>query len=959
MREVCRAVLGVLFVLLTGGCVLYMPEFDSGIEERLDYEEVTVRFDLRGQNITKSVIAPDEDAIANLNLYAFCDGKLMSQEYFESEDRLEMKLLYGQRYNLYALANMGRVDAPVDEKDFVNSCAYRIEEHCDIGQFLPMSWDCVGFCVDSWADRVMVDLERLVAKVVFSIEKSALKGLEVNSVRLCQSASVVWPFKWEDGSFVTSADEVLDGDHASVSDLEILNAGEQVTFYVMENCHGELLDGNDDPWAKVPDNIADKSSLCTYLEVDCTFREGYFYSGDVTYRMYLGTDGLSNFDVRRNSQLNVSLFLTDDALKEVSWRVEADVSVNGGYANGWQSEGLHSMDDLYVGERFVYTLALKDEVLEHVNQDIASLRLCILDDDGEISENQLFEYERFVHVEDVGDHRRFDVDLLCRRPGYGILGLIDDNGEVLALLDDVYVQKPRIRASDYPLYTFGDEVQADVGFLVLPINASVRKFYVYLIDNDGYNLNSSDGCGFELSLFDLSCGPEGVDAQAVKSLDFWSEAGCNSNDGPLATVYASSTNDGKSAALNSALIRWICNAETAELNLKENNLGITGKLEFCVENLPVALTLVDNGWAGYDDCQLSMVVDNQSNLPLEVQCWQINTGNDDYNAIYRNEILDLYGVEFTRKAYDYVCGSYPSGAAPIYCSTAGFAATGSGVYPLWGIATMNLRNALLYDYMGQDALSHHVDVRFGGGGYVPGLSVKDKLSDGSLKYEIMYGNDPDVDGWNNRGIWLYSAGRLVSKPGTEFDSLQGVTPLSLSAVSSVNMGHISVAYDSNTQNMCAFVSNAELSGVKFNVEVVINASGYVQTTPNGTWGKKVDNYCTSKVSKQVKDISLGTTPVIVDAGAFKEAMNAIYAQSFPDSYNSIGSSNSYQHCAHPTSLEVSLRFSLSGDSATRMIPIVISCPVTLSFYHEQEAVTYAVSVSTTSKVNKVAIVSSI
>jgi hypothetical protein len=173
------------------------------------------------------------------------------------------------------------------------------------------------------------------------------------------------------------------------------------------------------------------------------------------------------------------------------------------------------------------------------------------------------------------------------------------------------------------------------------------------------------------------------------------------------------------------------------------------------------------------------------------------------------------------------------------------------------------------------------------------------------------------------------------------------------------MGHISVGYDANTQNLYAFVSTVDLVGLKFNAEIVVNASGYVQTTPNGTWGKKVDNYCTSKVSKQVKDISLSASPVAVDDGAIKEAMNAIYAQAFFDSYNSIGSANSYQHCAHPTSLEVSLRFSLSGDSAMRMIPITVSTPVTVHFYHTQEAVTYSVTVDTSKKINNMAFVTSL
>lgn len=955
MKIVNIVALTMLSVLFLWGCVSYMPELEA-LEERADIKEVTVRFDLRGQGITRSTISPDEEAINDLNLYAFCDGKLISSQYFEQDNKLELKLLFGHRYNLYALANMGKVVAPVDEEEFIRTCCYRITDHYDMDQFLPMSWSYEGFVVDSWADRITVYLERLVAKVCFSVDKTALKGLEVNSVRLCQSAAAVWPFKFSTGSYVTSSDDVLNGDCASAEDLSALNKGGDVAFYALENCYGDLLAGNTDPWAKVPDNITDKSSLCTYLEVDCTFKDGYFYSGDITYRMYLGTDGLSNFDVRGNSLIKVQLFLTDDALKKVSWRIDAEVSVNAGYAYGWQSEGLHYMDDLYVGERFVYSIALKEEVMSHINGDVETLRLCVLDDCGEIINNQPFECEGFVPVECDGELWYFDADVLCCHPGAGTLGLLDKNGDVLELFDDVLVQKPRIRTSDYPMYESGEEVQADVGLLVLPINDTARNFYVYLIDNDGYNLNSSYGCGFDLSLFDLECTIDGVEKQAESSLEFYAKEGESSNDGPWAVIHARSVNDGDSSELSSALVRWVRNATKAELILNEMNIGFTGKQEFCVENLPITLTLVDNGWAGYAGCQLSMIVDNQSNLPIDIQCWQINTGNDDYNAIYRNEILDLYGVEFTRKVYDYVCGSYPSGVRPIYCSKGSYKTSTSGVYPLWELSTTNIFNALLYDYMGQDALSHHVDVQFEGGGYISCLDIKDSLSDGSMKYEIIYGNDPDNDGWNNRGIWLYSAGKLVSKPGSEFDALYGVTPVSLNAISGGNMGHINVLYDADKQSLCASVSAAGLAGVKLSAEVVVNASGYVQTTPNGTWGKKVDNYCTAKVSKLVNDITLSTSSVVVDGGALKEAMNAIYAQTFFDSYNSIGSSNSYQHSAHPISLEVSLRFSLSGDSSMRMIPIAVSSPPTISFHHTQENVTYSVSVTTSEKINKMAVV---
>ena len=95
---------------------------------------------------------------------------------------------------------------------------------------------------------------------------------------------------------------------------------------------------------------------------------------------------------------------------------------------------------------------------------------------------------------------------------------------------------------------------------------------------------------------------------------------------------------------------------------------------------------------------------------------------------------------------------------------------------------------------------------------------------------------------------------------------------------------------------------------------------------------------------------------MIDGNAVVEAMNAIYSQTFTDSKNMIGAANSYEHRAHPTSLKITLRFSLSGGYANAMVPIVVEHPKSLSFYHSQDALTYTVSISTTEKVNKVAIV---
>jgi hypothetical protein len=377
-------------------------------------------------------------------------------------------------------------------------------------------------------------------------------------------------------------------------------------------------------------------------------------------------------------------------------------------------------------------------------------------------------------------------------------------------------------------------------------------------------------------------------------------------------------------------------------------------VEFGLQYLPITLTLVDNGWAGYADCQISMKVDNPSNFPIMGHCWQLNKVENHYNAIARNEIVDLYGKEFTRQTYEYVCGDFPAGQMPLYCSGSSFSASGNCVCHFPEISTPIISNAALYDYMTQDKLYHHIDAVFENGEPIYDLKAIDNLSDGSMQYNIIYGNDPD--GWDDRGIWLYSGGICISKPATDFDQLSGVNPISLSALAAGETGGIKISYDAGKGGFTACANSAQSVGLQLNTEVTVKASGYVSTTPNGTMFGSEDNYCSSNVSKKVSNVILGLTPVEIDGGAVKSAMNAIYSQTFFDSYNLIGSSNSYAHHAHPTSLDISMKFSLSGDSAEEMALLSLTAPSSISFYHSQENITYSVAMKTTKQSNNVAIV---
>lgn len=935
------------------GCIAEIPSVETGVNEK--NEDVLLKFDLIPRHSVKSSISPDEMRIVDVNLFAFSEGRLVAEGYFAADDVLELKLLFGHTYNLYALANVGHINAPLEEDVFKQECICAVEAVSDMSDAIPMAWEQNEFQLDSYYDRVCLDFERQVAKVLLSVDETLIGDIEINSVRLCQSPIAVWPFRYQEGSHVSDLAYIKDGDYATTDDLAVLNEGGQIGFYVMENCQGQLLSGNEDPRKKVPDMIGERSSFCTYLQVGCSFKEGGFYQGDMMYRLYLGQDACSDFNIKANSVINVSLCLTDDGLNEVSWRVEADVDVNEGYAVGWVSLGLHNITDLYVGERFVYTLMLAEEMMQHLNEDVSSARLCVSDNETD----GLLQFSDFKYVDLYEGWNVYEVEVLCTGHGRGVLCLEDAEGRVVAVLNDVLVQKPQLLVSDMESCPYGEVIPDSLCEIVTGINGEERLLYFYLADSQRRNLNLTSAYDFELSLFDFCMSGTDIEEEMAGAFEIVCQDGISGSDGPFQTISISCVNSGTSSSMNMALCDFMEREDTGIFIFEETNYGMTEDVAVRVDYPPITLTLVDNGWAGYHDCQISMKVDNISKLPLDVKCWQFNTGNDDYNALTRNEAVEQYGVKYTREAYNCISGYSALGAEPIYASFDSFTTKPNNelsVYPLPELSTNSIYMVLAYDYCGQEALSHHVDVAFSDGSSVDNVSVVDNLSDGSTTYEIVYGNDPDADGWNDRGAWLYSCGQLLQKAGTEFDAYPTLDTYDLERLHNGTSGKIYVNYDSTEKSFTAYVSTAALNGLTITAEYVIKAQGYVQTTPNGTWGKKVDNYCHTVVTKAIENHVLTTTPVIIDDGGLQEAMNTIYASTYIDSYNKVGSSNSYQHSAHPTSIDVEIELSLSGNFQGSVIPVVFTKPSQTTFYHAQEDVTYNVPITSSLPLHKIAIV---
>ena len=911
-------------------------------------------FKISSQDRTKSSVSPNEDAINDINIYAYRDGMLVEQVFQSDPTTVTFQLNKGCTYNFYAISNMGRIDMPANESQVGSNVNLWIATIDDLDECIPMAWKTTGVSITGSQKAVNVRLERLAARIGFTLDASLVNGLKITSARICQSASVVRPFE-SGGSKITCEEESLDGDYATQEDLDELNDGNTIYFYSLENVQDNLLPQNKDPWQKVPDALGSKAELCTYIEAVGTFEEGFLFKGSVTYRFYLGKDNTSDFSVIRNSDMHVTLTLTGEGLTEISWKVEPDVEVQPGYVDGYIDESLHPADDMYIGERFWYYMDVHPDLVTHLGGDLDKCSLKLVSSDGGSM--------KFDEYDNDSSRGVMYARGTCWSKGTGTIWLCDPSGNPVTEVSQRFnIQKPRMVASFYSSVRYGDDDIACDEPPYAIVNGQDEVLHMYLVDNDGYNLNNDYLSGFDLTPFSFESNPYvESDYDILGNITVTITPGKSESNGPAASYRISCKNDGKDPDVNYELSRAVRATRVISIDIDELNHSISNMHTVNLEMEPITLTLVDNGWANYHSSQASLKVDNPSNMPLIIQAWQVNTSNTDWNAISRNEYLDDVN-NITIKRPSYITSGFYSSSLPLY----GYGTTiysernGDGdtyiadgdqmVYPLYGLETNDCLMVQVVDQRGQASLHHLFDVRLPSSRLYSGeVKIVDNLEDGSMKYGIIYGDDPENPGWNNKGMWLYSNGNLISKPNTSLDSFNNVTARNLTnMMSRFNSGpyDLVMAYDPSAGQLYAISTKGNLYGIKLDVSITGTVNGYVETFPSGTWFGGEDHYCSATISKTLTGITVGTEKTSIDGGAIKAGMDAIYAQTFYDSYNAIGSSNSYQHAAHPTSLSVTIKIKVNSASTADLYPVTLTWNDTsLAYYHAQDGGYYYPSIS--------------
>lgn len=282
---------------------------------------------------TRSSIDVDDSKIMTLDIFLYNNlGRLFESYSFSNGEVISIDLPVGQSYMVYALANVGGFTPPVSESEMREvSIGWPGLEGITSGGF-PMAHTGT-LTVANGNNSYTMEFVRLVARYDLLIDRCNLEGsFEVTGVRLRNSAYDVFPFS------IRAATATLDGDIAKTSDLQLLNTGSAVSFYMYENLQGNLLPDNRDPWAKIPDNIPAAKHLCTFIEIEGKYIGGGVSAGlnaeKMTFRIYLGSDNTSSFDITRNTIQTLTFLPSDNSISTESWKVDPGI-VEDNRSIGW------------------------------------------------------------------------------------------------------------------------------------------------------------------------------------------------------------------------------------------------------------------------------------------------------------------------------------------------------------------------------------------------------------------------------------------------------------------------------------------------------------------------------------------------------------------------------------------------------------------------------------------------
>ena len=601
---------------IVASCYSVLPEDQDTPQQESGYS----RLHLRIIGDTRSSISPDEYLAEDICVMAYRedDGRLAAIQTCKTADDIDIELPSGS-YSIYVTANMGTFDAPADESD-IGTASYPISSFADFGDALPMCWKGKTEIRAGEVTTVHATLSRLASRISFKVETGILEGLEIASVRLCQGAGVLRPFM-EGGSRILSSDEALNGDHATEEDIASLMNGESICFYAAENCQGTLLPDNLDPWTKVPDNIGDKAGLCTYVEMTGRWNEDADYEGYVTYRFYLGEDATSSFDIRRNSLQNLTLYLEEQSLDRISWKIDASrMEIIRWEVNSSLNGNFHNKDNFYVTENIRIDFSFDEKGQKFWDRRDNRFSLKGIGSDGST-------VIRFSDPVEIGKGRYYAMGTCVSEGAYEIVMSDSDTGETEYIMEKGRVHIPSVIAGgsgfflDTPVEGFDEDIE-------ILINGGQIDVCLYLTDKEGLNLNQSHyyGCDFNICDWNIDIFNDSYGYSMLDKVSVETKEGETGDDSYAVRYRISISNDGRDRSWNSRLTGSLGRGMLV-FSYEDGISGATGRhrIGLYCDDIDIILKPVPDDRKALIGTEFMYVVDNPSNLPIAIRGLKLNS----------------------------------------------------------------------------------------------------------------------------------------------------------------------------------------------------------------------------------------------------------------------------------------------------------------------------------------------
>ena len=288
-----------------------------------DTVKIDIDFKLSGIE-SKSEVEVNEVLLEDVNVFVVDElGGVIYKGYHTSAVDMEIEAYENMLYSVYAIANAGEaLDGKSVEE--IEGLVYSIPDISHItspnGAVLMSGKTDPQLLAGASGTSVTVYLTRCIAKVQLTADYSQLNDdveITVTTVQLKNAPACV---NILGESRITQKANSLDGDAVFRPSATDLTRG--LVFYQFENLQGTLQPANTAQQQKQFSAGNPYSDLCSYIELKATYSSPRKY-GDILYRFYLGTDMVTNYDIKRNTQLNITVsFINDGGVDENTWRVD-------------------------------------------------------------------------------------------------------------------------------------------------------------------------------------------------------------------------------------------------------------------------------------------------------------------------------------------------------------------------------------------------------------------------------------------------------------------------------------------------------------------------------------------------------------------------------------------------------------------------------------------------------------